>query len=245
MVISIIALLVSILVPALSQARGAAKTAGCLSNLRQINIACFMYTDEYRKYPPVGTRREWKPTGEMVSVPWMNLMESYLPGYAGWVYGENKFLACPASPRFVGTWYANSSYGYNFKSFAWGRGTSNEHVNPGGWEGLAVVKPYMVRHAATRVIFGDGAYGAYELDPEHPQPTYIIDYIDVTGSTSYLSALDRAPTMRHSRGRQRSEESSTRDSSMMGRACLGYADGHAAANGTEGYLLDPWYWPIK
>ena len=46
-VISIIALLMSILLPALSQAREASKTVQCLSNMRQIGIAVSAYaTDE-------------------------------------------------------------------------------------------------------------------------------------------------------------------------------------------------------
>ena len=244
-VVSIIALLVSILVPALSEARAAAKTAVCMSNMRQINMACFMYTDEYRNYPPIAAWRVWKPTGQTVSVYWINLLESYLPGYAGWVLYENKFLVCPAAPEFIGTWYANSSYGYNFRSFAYGRGTSNEHINPGGtsYIGLAVVNPEMVKDPAEKIIFGDGAYGAYIPPTTHA--TYQIDYIDVAGSPSYLSALDRAPTMRHSKGRGKSEPLQGRDGRMMGRACLGYADGHVKADGIEGRLLEYRHWPIR
>jgi prepilin-type N-terminal cleavage/methylation domain-containing protein/prepilin-type processing-associated H-X9-DG protein len=43
-VIGIISLLVSILMPALSRARRAAQSAACLSNLRQVGQAVFMYT---------------------------------------------------------------------------------------------------------------------------------------------------------------------------------------------------------
>ena len=50
-VISIIALLISILLPALNKARGAARTTVCLSNLRQISLACIMYTEDHRYYP--------------------------------------------------------------------------------------------------------------------------------------------------------------------------------------------------
>ena len=46
MVISIIALLVSILVPALQNAQVIAKTVSCSANLRQIMVAAVMYTGD-------------------------------------------------------------------------------------------------------------------------------------------------------------------------------------------------------
>jgi len=51
-VISIIALLIGILLPALGAARSAAKSAVCLSNLRQIGIAQAAYEGLYGVFPP-------------------------------------------------------------------------------------------------------------------------------------------------------------------------------------------------
>src|SRR5260221_338417 len=47
-VIGIIALLIGILLPALSKARESAKTVACLSNLRQIGQASFNYATEHK-----------------------------------------------------------------------------------------------------------------------------------------------------------------------------------------------------
>ncbi len=55
-VIGIIALLVSILLPALSRAREAAKQTACLSNLRQLGLAFVMYTNESHGVMPFGAR---------------------------------------------------------------------------------------------------------------------------------------------------------------------------------------------
>lgn len=52
-VISIIALMISILLPALRQAREAAQSMQCLSNLKQVNMAFVMYqNDNSNSYPP-------------------------------------------------------------------------------------------------------------------------------------------------------------------------------------------------
>ena len=53
-VVSIIALLVSILVPALGRARKAAKKVLCMSNEHQCSLACSMYAADFDDYLPQG-----------------------------------------------------------------------------------------------------------------------------------------------------------------------------------------------
>lgn len=52
-VIGIIALLISILLPALSQARSAAQEVQCQSNQRQIALAMMMYANDNKNYLPI------------------------------------------------------------------------------------------------------------------------------------------------------------------------------------------------
>ncbi len=51
-VIAIIAILASLLLPALARAKQSAYEATCKSNLKQIATAIFMYTDDYKDYLP-------------------------------------------------------------------------------------------------------------------------------------------------------------------------------------------------
>src|SRR2546421_9838177 len=51
-VIGIIALLISILLPALSKAKESANRTACLSNLRQVGTAVLAYTNAYKGYFP-------------------------------------------------------------------------------------------------------------------------------------------------------------------------------------------------
>ena len=51
-VVAIIAILASLLLPALSSARGRAKQVSCLNNQKQLGLAFRMYVDQYQSYYP-------------------------------------------------------------------------------------------------------------------------------------------------------------------------------------------------
>jgi prepilin-type processing-associated H-X9-DG protein/prepilin-type N-terminal cleavage/methylation domain-containing protein len=71
-VIGIIALLISILLPALGKAREQGFSIKCLSNLRQLGMATAMYNGEAKGYMPMPT------TGAGEKMLWFNVLDPYL-----------------------------------------------------------------------------------------------------------------------------------------------------------------------
>jgi prepilin-type N-terminal cleavage/methylation domain-containing protein len=106
-VIGIIALLISILLPALSRAREAAKTVVCASNLRQLHIATELYTSMFNGYAMPSNAHAPPATSSATRYRWWGV------DVIGAVWGLNsgggiddivrnyQYLQCPSLPRNV------------------------------------------------------------------------------------------------------------------------------------------------
>lgn len=94
-VIGIIAVLISVLLPALNRARAAANAISCGSNARQIGMAAQQYVNDYGCYPPAGYRYyDVNATPKEVVATWDELLARYLGQRQS--NKPNKILICPA-----------------------------------------------------------------------------------------------------------------------------------------------------
>ena len=108
-VIAIIAVLASMLLPALSKARDKAKDIGCRNNLRQIGVLMSMYTDDFNGYYPRSTyttKFTWTRQLCVLYLGW-NLSPDLYEGYTSF---NTKLFHCPAG--ILNASYPNASRGY-------------------------------------------------------------------------------------------------------------------------------------
>jgi len=87
-VIAIIAVLASMLLPALSKARARANVSTCAANLKQLTQAAVMYVDDYDDTYPLA---DIHPHPRTVRTPWRHAMRSY--------FVDGNVLTCPNDAR--------------------------------------------------------------------------------------------------------------------------------------------------
>jgi prepilin-type processing-associated H-X9-DG protein/prepilin-type N-terminal cleavage/methylation domain-containing protein len=172
-VIGIVALLISILLPALNRARESAKQVACMSNLRQLSYLLQQYANDYHDFMPCVA------SSELIDPFWNQKISRYAFKTIQIGEGTNNIFTCPA--------LADEAYPYPTFKTAYGLNgylgsTLTEPVN--AW--LTFVKRSTVRRHSEKIVVGDGLTGtvillgleAYLPVSRHPNMSLNMGYLD-------------------------------------------------------------------
>ena len=204
LVISIIAILSSLLLPALSSARSVTKRINCMGNMRQINNYLVMYTADYQVYPLT-----------MKQIPFSGLpMWTYELMWAGYVPNQycltitpgnqvassakNAKIFCPSNTAPFDA--ANNIYGYSYAMPI--TSISGKGIGGGNWSdpGIYTSPSEVVAPSKVVEIFEiKYPYAPVLANYNIPGCTPDYSYFDIhRGSSNYLFADGHVETNKRS-----------------------------------------------
>jgi prepilin-type N-terminal cleavage/methylation domain-containing protein/prepilin-type processing-associated H-X9-DG protein len=152
-VIAIIGIIAAMLLPALAHSKAKAKSVNCISNLHQMGIAAYVYTDDNNGFYPTAYY-----DSEVNSVTshyaWdLTTIEGnpnrVIPGLLWQERGNNQIQQCP-SFQGAANWLTDPYTGYNYNTSYIGHGQFETISEP--------AKSSAVRHPGKTALFGDGEY---------------------------------------------------------------------------------------
>jgi prepilin-type N-terminal cleavage/methylation domain-containing protein/prepilin-type processing-associated H-X9-DG protein len=154
-VIAIIALLMGILMPALSRARRQARDVACLSNLRQLGLAAQMYAQECEDFIPRALDNQ--------QARWLLVFMPFLgEKYRGTNdYRKVDIYQCPSfPPTGLGSNNArNAEQTVDYVVNAWDMDNPGLTTSDGGRQMASPTKLHSVRQSAERVYLADNEAG--------------------------------------------------------------------------------------
>lgn len=249
-VVSILALLISVLLPSLARAREASRQVVCLSNMRQLSMGWHMYADAFKdagvpnrpprlagaesnpaNYYHVGNGKKYLPT-------WIAFMGRYVGLYAfnrprtdtGRQDYDGKVYICPTVPEWVDE--RNHAYGYNFQFLG------NTRLNTLGAPTHFPVKRSWLTMPSRTVLCGD-SMGTAAGFAQDERTAYENDGTTRTAVGNHSWTLDPPRlTSVSSRGTQNQGRGGV-DPRHQRRANMLFLDGHAEPRLPEvlGYRL--------
>ncbi|HEX4264305.1 MAG TPA: type II secretion system protein [Verrucomicrobiae bacterium] len=152
-VIAIIGILAAMLLPTLARSKAKAKSVNCLSNLHQMGIAAYVYTDDSENFYPTAYYDD-DANGTTYYYAWdlttiAGNPNRVIPGLLWDGRGNNQIQQCPS---FEGSanWLTDPYTGYNYNTSFIGHGQYEDIPEP--------AKNSSVKHPAKTALFGDGQY---------------------------------------------------------------------------------------
>jgi prepilin-type N-terminal cleavage/methylation domain-containing protein/prepilin-type processing-associated H-X9-DG protein len=202
-VVAIIAVLAAFLLPALRNAREAAKRTQCLNNLRQIAQAMIISAGDYDGNPPLGysaapyrTTDKWGggPEFQALSPGWpytseafLALTEKYIASYETWFCPSNINPACNTRDLgiFPNTKYSPTTYNYTYVN-----DKQRSGIDPAGWVvtsgSVGLYRLPNLAQAGHRPFVADWVHhiGILPGALQHHKTGYNVAYFD--GSAKYV-----------------------------------------------------------
>ena len=163
-VIAIIALLASMLLPALSQAREKARSIKCMSNLKQIYLAARMYLDDYDGWCFDGS--EWYHSNNPSRASLWPYLSKKGNALSANYFSPNdcQLLICPSGKEDVRTATGGECTNYGASSFIMPLGSYVE-AKYDWYEGEYITRFFRIKNASGKIMFADmkSAYAALDI----------------------------------------------------------------------------------
>ena len=187
-VISILAILAALLLPALHTSKTKAQRMTCLNNLKQINYAVRMYYDDANDASPSGNGPRGSPT-----VGYKERVKSYL-GLNGRSSPQDRIFACPADMFYY--WYPPSrgctltnaplheQERYDYSSY-WYNGMNSETMFSVPRLGIAGLKLSAIKEPAQTVLVAEEP-AFYPHSWHDPKPDEGLMFTDAKDMVSFV-----------------------------------------------------------